>query len=135
MKSTLLPNIAGGLLGLLFAAASIPVLFKLIPIPPLPEGTPMAMFMAAFGPTGYMTFIKSLELAGGILVALPRTRNIGLLVLVPILVNILAYHVFIMGGEGLLNPMLVAIVLLALYLLWDARRPIAGLLNRPRGAG
>ena len=33
--------------------------------------------MAAFGPTGYMTFIKVLELLGGILVAIPRTRRLG----------------------------------------------------------
>ncbi len=51
--------------------------------------------MAAFGPTGYMTFVKILELLGGLLVIVPKTRNFGLLILGPILVNILAFHVFI----------------------------------------
>jgi hypothetical protein len=121
--------IAGVLLGLLFIMSSVVILFNLVPVPPLPEGTPMAMFMGAFGPTGYMTFVKVCELIGGILVAIPRTRNYGLLVLGPILVNILAYHSFIMKGEGLLNPMLIFIVLLALYLLWVGRKAFAGLLN------
>ena len=41
---------------------------------------------AAFGPTGYLNFVKVLEVVGGLLVAIPRTRRMGLLVLGPILV-------------------------------------------------
>jgi len=124
-----LPTIAAILLGLLFLMASLIVLLKLAPMPKFPEGSPIALFMGAFGPTGYMTFVKIFELTGGILVAIPRTRNLGLLVLGPIIVNILAFHTFITHGEGLLNPMLDVIVVLALYLLWDARKKFLGLLN------
>lgn len=123
------PTVAGILLGLLFVMSAVVVLFGLAPNPPIPEGTPMAMFMGAFGPTGYMTFIKVLELLGGILVAIPQTRNFGLLILGPILVNILAFHVFITKGEGLFSPMLLFIVALALYLLWVGRKAFAGLRN------
>ena len=66
---------------------------------------------------------------GGILVAIPRTRNYGLLVLGPILVNILAFHVFVVKGAKLLDPMLIVIVLLATYLLWCGRKAFAGLSN------
>ena len=90
------------------------------------------MFFGAFGPTGYMTFVKVFELTGGILVAIPRTRNFGLLILGPILVNILAFHIFIMKGEGLQNPMLIVIVLLSLYLLWAWRRNFAALATNPQ---
>jgi hypothetical protein len=72
-----------------------------------------------------------MELLGGILVAIPHTRNFGLLILGPIIVNILAFHLFVTGGEGLFNPMIIVIVLLALYLLWVGRKNFAGLLNRP----
>jgi uncharacterized membrane protein YphA (DoxX/SURF4 family) len=129
-----LPVIAGILLGLLFVMSGVVVLFNLMPTPELPKGTPMAHFMAAFGPTGYMTFIKVLELTGGILVAIPRTRNLGLLVLGPIIVNILAFHLFITDGEGLFQPMLIFIVLLAAYLLWVERRAFGGLVCRNRFA-
>jgi 4-amino-4-deoxy-L-arabinose transferase-like glycosyltransferase len=44
-------------------------------------------------------------------------------------VNILAFHIFITGGAGLLDPMLLLIVALALYLLWVGRKNFAGLLN------
>ena len=119
------PTVAGILLGLLFIMASDVVLFQLVQMPPPPEGTPAAMFFGAFGPTGYLSFIKVLELLGGILVAIPRTRNFGLLVLGPIL----AFHLFIMKGAGLFDPMLIVIVLLAAYLLWVGRKAFAGLLR------
>jgi putative oxidoreductase len=125
-----LPVIAGILLGLFFLMAAVTVLFNLMPVPTFPEGSPIAHFMSAFGPTGYMTFIKVLELVGGILVAIPRTRNLGLLVLGPIIVNILAFHIFITGGEGLGNWMLIAICLLAAYLLWVERKAFARLVAR-----
>ena len=123
------PTIAGILLGLLFIMSSVVVLFSLVKMPPPPEGTPAALFMGAFGPTGYMTFVKVLELIGGILVAIPRTRNFGLLILGPILVNILAFHIFIMKGASLFDPMLMVICLLAAYLLWVGRKQFSALLN------
>ena len=70
-----LPNIVCGLLGLLFIAFGLMVLLKLGPTPPPPEGSSSAQFMAAFATTGYLTFEKVLEVLGGILVAIPRTRN------------------------------------------------------------
>jgi putative oxidoreductase len=116
------PTIAGIVLGLLFIMSSSVVLFHLVQMPEIPKDTPAAYFMSAFGPTGYMTFVKVFELLGGILVLVPRTRNLGLLVLGPIIVNILAYHAFIMKGEGLFNPMIILICLLAVFLLWADRK-------------
>jgi uncharacterized membrane protein YphA (DoxX/SURF4 family) len=125
-------HIAAALLGLMFLSASVMVLFKLGPTPPAPpEGTPPAQFMAAFVPTGYLTFVKVLELLGGLLVIIPRTRNLGLLVLGPIIVNILAFHIFVTGGVGLGSPMLLGICVLALFLLWSERKAFACLVIRP----
>ncbi len=124
-----LPAIAGGLLGLLFIAFSVLVLFNLAPEQPAPpEGSPAALFMGAFAPTGYLHFVKILELLGGILVAIPKTRNWGLLVLGPIILNILAFHQFV-AGDGIFQPILIVISGLALYLLWAGRKAFLGLLN------
>ena len=123
------PIIAGILLGLCFLAASVPVLFNLIAIPQLPEGTPAAHFMAAFVPTGYIKFVKLFEFTGGLLVMIPRLRNLGLLLLGPVIVNIIAFHTFVDDPKHLINPMLDIIIVCALYLLWDARRKFSGLLN------
>jgi putative oxidoreductase len=129
-----IPIVAGALLGLLFVASGAVVLLKLAPMPPLPEGSPAAHFMAAFVPTGYLTFVKVLEVIGGILVAIPRTRALGLLTLGPIIVNILAYHIFVMGGEGLFSIPILIMAALALYLLWVERDAFGALLKRRQKA-
>ncbi|MBI3820446.1 MAG: hypothetical protein HY286_17285 [Planctomycetes bacterium] len=123
------PIIAGAILGLLFIMSGVMVLFHLVDVPPPPAGSPIALFMGALAPTGYLTFIKIMEVAGGALVAIPRTRNLGLLVLGPIVVNILAFHIFLAKGEGLFNFMVVLVVVLPLYLLWDGRKAFAGLIR------
>jgi putative oxidoreductase len=125
-----LPNIAGGLLGLAFIAFSIIYFFDLVKMPPPPEGSLVAHFFAAFGPTGYMNFVKSCELTGGILCAIPLTRNFGLLLLGPVIVNILAFHVFVAKDGGQFAPPVILICLLAAYLLWAGRKAFCGLLNR-----
>ena len=124
------PIVAGIILGLLFVMSAVVVLFNLVKMPPPPEGTPAAMFFGAFGPTGYLTFVKMFELVGGIFVMIPRLRNFGLLLLGPVIVNILAFNIFLGGGfKDLLNPMILIMLVLALYLLWVGRKNFASLLN------
>jgi len=124
------PIIAGILLGLLFVMSAVVVLFNLVNIPPPPEGTPAGMFFGAFGPTGYFKFVKIFELVGGLFVMIPRLRNFGLLLLGPVIVNILAFHVLIGGGfKDLLSPMILVMLVLSLYLLWVGRKNFSGLLN------
>jgi len=125
-----IPTAAGILLGLLFIMSGLMVLLKLAPTPQLPEGSPAALFMGAFGPTGYMGFVKVFEVLGGVLVAIPKTRNLGLLALGPVILNILAFHIFITDMQGLFSPMLLVFVALALYLLWVERAAFIGLVNR-----
>jgi len=130
-----LPNIAGALLGLLFVTTGLMVLLDLGPKPPMPlEGSPPAHFFAAFGPTGYLTFVKVFEVLGGVLTAIPRTRCLGLLVLVPIIVNIIAFHEFV-SGDGVMDPMVLGAVALALFLLVVERRAFFGLVAKERGRG
>jgi hypothetical protein len=52
----------------------------------------------------------------------------------PIIVNILPFHAFVMKGEGLFSPMILIIAALALYLLWSGRKAFAGLLGSGRPA-
>jgi putative oxidoreductase len=127
-KMKIATNIAGGLLGFVFVAISLMVLLHLAKAPPPPAGSPAALFMGAFVPTGYLTFVKIFELVGGCLVAIPATRNFGLLILGPIIVNILAFHTFIMNGSGLVGPPLLVAVLGA-FLLWAERVKFAALKN------
>lgn len=123
--------IASILLGLLFIMSAVTVLFKLAPVPEMPKDTSMYHFMTAFGPTGYLTFVKIIELVGGLLMLVPKTRNLGLLCLGPIIVNILAFHQLV-ARDGIFQPKLLAICALALFLLWYERKAWMGLVTRGR---
>jgi hypothetical protein len=123
-------NIAGGLLGLLFLVFGLNFFLNIIPMPPgPPEGSPPALFMAALYPTGYLAFVKVFEILGGVLVAVPKTRNFGLLVIGPVIVNILAFHIFLTKGAGLVDPVLILICSLAAFLLWSGPKAFCGLVN------
>ena len=125
-----LPTIAGLLLGLAFIFFGLNYFFNFMSTGgPPPEGSPAALFFGAIIPTQFLAFIKILEILGGILVALPKTRNFGLLILGPIVINILAINIFIIGGAAVLQPPVIAIAVLSGYLLWEERKPFLGLLH------
>lgn len=86
--------------------ASVPILFTLYKPTLAPVAvTPVEHFMAAFWPTGYVKFVKIFKFVGGVLVMIPRLRNLGLLLLAPVIVNIIAFHVLIADPNELLNFM------------------------------
>jgi putative oxidoreductase len=127
-----LPTIAGALLGLAFIVFGSNFFLNFLPMPedPSPADAPHKLFMGALFPTGYLAWIKTMEIIGGVLVAIPLTRNLGLLVLGPIILNILAFHTFLMKGATLVDPVNITICVLAVFLLWSERRAWAGLLKR-----
>jgi putative oxidoreductase len=129
------PIIAGGLLGLLFIVFGLNHFIGFLPAPPSPpEGSPPAMFFGSLYVTDYLSFIKVVEIIGGVLVAIPLTRNFGLLALGPIVVNILAFNIFMTKGAGLLPPAgapAIIVTALSAYLLWCGRKKFASLLNQP----
>jgi putative oxidoreductase len=119
-----LSSIAAALLGTAFIIFGLNYYFNFMPMPadPSPESAPHKLFIAAFYPTGYLGFVKTLEILGGLLVILPKTRNLGLLVLGPIIVNIFAYHVFLKNGAELATPPLLVIAALSTVVLWSERK-------------
>src|SRR5882724_657271 len=123
----ILSNIAGVLLGFIFNVVALNFFFHFFEMPAPPADSPPAMFLGAMIPTGYFAFVKVLEIVSGILVAIPRTRPLGLLTLGPIVVNILCFHMFLAKGAGLVGlPLLVAS--LSLFLLWANRTAFSRLL-------
>ena len=125
-------TIAGALLGLAFITFGVNYFVPFLPQPtdmppPPPEA---ASFMSALLPTGYMGMVKFFEILGGVLVAIPRTRNLGLLVLGPILINIAATNHFLMKNPAFGGPIVLGLSALALFLLVAERRAWSGLVNR-----
>ena len=122
-------HIAATLLGLGFIAFSLIILLNLVTPPPPSQMDPLAaQFMGVFAPTGWLKFVKTFELIGGVLVLIPRTRNFGLLVLGPIVINIAAFHILVEHGKDFV-PVPLVLGLLALFLLFCERQKFAGLLR------
>lgn len=128
-----LPPIVGALLGLGFVFFGVMFFF-------MPAEAKTAQGAAndaealgiALWNTGYMTFVKGFEILGGVLTAIPKTRNLGLLILGPILVNIIAFTVVTGGVAALFGAgsiLLILLCLMAVTLLWADRRRWLGLLR------
>jgi putative oxidoreductase len=124
----LIATIASSLLGAAFVFFGAMYFTGKMPPPP-PAGTPPGDFFAAVGPTGYMSFVKVLEILGGLLLLLPKTRNLGLLVLGPIIVNILCFHVFLAKCAYIVDPALITICVLSAFLLFTERKAWLGLVK------
>ncbi len=92
-----IPTIARLLLGLMFTVFGANMCLHFIPIPPPPEG-PAANFMFAIYGSGYLTVVKVLEVAGGLLLLSGRFVNLGLTLVGPVVVNIALYHFFLVKG-------------------------------------
>lgn len=106
------------LLGLLFVWSGANILFHLNPMPPMPTGDAGA-FMGAVMHSGYIYPIATLQLLGGLcLIIHPRLVATGLILLGPVIVNIVLFHVF-MAPDGLIMAAVVAAA--SLFLLWVYR--------------
>jgi len=121
-------KIIGGLLGLLFVVFGLNFFFNFLPNPPMEEGSSSAMFVGAMYISGYLTFVKVLEIIGGILVAIPKMRRLGMLILGPIVVNILATNVFMIKG-GWMQPPVFLVVIFSAFLLWAERKSFGALVK------
>lgn len=125
-----IPNIVAALFGLAFLIFGLNFFFSFLPPMPKPApGSPPAMFIGTMYATGFLKFVKTLEILGAILVIIPKTRNWGLLILGPIVVGIVATNIYVKGGNAVFAPPVIAISIMAAYLLWNARSKFLKLLN------
>jgi putative oxidoreductase len=116
--------IARVLLGLVFFVFGLNKFLNFIPMP-LPSGEAGAFFGALYA-THYLYVIATCEVIGGLLLLIGRYVPLGLTLVGPVVVNILAFHVF-MSHEGWPPAALVAV--LSLFLLWRYRENFAGLVK------
>ncbi len=132
LKSRKLPVVARVLLGAVFLVFGLNGFLHFLPQPPAP---PRAMaFAGALGASGYFfPLLKATEVVAGALLLLGFVP-IALTLLAPIIVNIVAFHLFLAPG----NYAVVGLVLAAeIYLAVVHRSAFAPLFARPaarRGA-
>ena len=114
-----LSNIIALVLGLIFVVFGINFWAQFITIPSPPKDSAAAAFLGSMYNSGYLAFVKVFEVLGGLLLIFPKTRNYGLIVIGAILVNIVAFHVFLAGG--LRDPLVFFCIIFYSVLLYANR--------------
>ena len=89
------------LLGMGFFVFGLNILHPFLTAPPPPEGSLVAQFIAVMVPSHWMALVGVVQLLGGLFVLAGRTAPLGLVLLGPVLVNILAFHICLEGGHGI----------------------------------
>lgn len=110
MKKTIL-MVLSVLLGLFLVNAGLNKFFNYMPVP---ENMPEAIVkdtMAMMEIEWLMPLIAWAEIIGGLLLAIPKTRALGALVVFPVMVGILLTHIFV-APDGLLIAIIMWVVLL-----------------------
>lgn len=114
--------IARILLGLIFVVFGLNGFLQFLPMPPMPQ--PAGAFFGALAATGYMIpLIFGWQVVGGVLLLVGMVP-LALLVLAPVILNIVAFHLYL-APEGLGLALVVAA--LETFLAWahrDAFRPL-----------
>lgn len=114
------------LLGLGFFVFGLNGFFNFIPPPPTPLPEKAMTFIGALMGSGYMLpLIAGIQLGAGVLLLANRFVPLALVLLAPIVVNIVAFHLFL-EPSGLVTALVVLV--LEIVLLWRHRRAFAGLL-------
>ena len=114
--------IARYLLGLIFVVFGANGFLHFIPMPP-PPGV-AGQFMGALFVSHVLVVVFLLELIPGILLLVGRYVPLALVLLGPVIVNILLFHVF-MAPSGL--PLAAVVVILWGLTAWSVRSAFAGI--------
>ena len=101
--------IARLLLGLIFVVFGLNGFLNFINMGPMPSGL-AGQFIGALALSHYFWVVAALQVAGGALLLVNRFVPLGLVLLGPVIVNIILYHVF-------LNPS-GATLAIAVVILW-----------------
>ncbi len=118
----LISRILLGLVFFVFGLNNILHFMKMTP-PPGDAGTFLGLLMAH----NFMTFVGLLMVIAGLLLLVGRYVPLALVLLGPILVNILLFHILFAGGAGI-GPGLVCTIL-EVFLIWAYRLSFRGLFD------
>lgn len=115
------------LLGLMFVVFGLNILHPFMHMKqPTPTPLQAAFFTAMMG-SGWMKLIGAFQVLGGLLVLAGGTLPLGLCILCPLTVNILSFHAFLSGGEGIGMGLFATV--LELVLIYGYRASFAGVLS------
>jgi putative oxidoreductase len=115
--------IARLLLGLIFVVFGLNGFFNFINMGPMPSGL-AGQFIGALAQSHYFWVVAALQVAGGALLLVNRFVPLGLVLLGPVIVNIILYHVFLnLTGIGLA----IVVVILWFIVFYGHRQYFSGI--------
>lgn len=126
MKNTIL-FILCLLFGLMFINAGLNKFFNYMPIPENIPPETMKDFGAMVEISWLMPLLAAVEIIGGLLFIIPRTRALGALVILPVMVGILLSHIFV-APSGLPAALVLTVVLI--WAMYEHRLKYAPLLRQ-----
>ena len=109
----ILTLIARLLLGLVFVVFGLNGFLNFLSMGPMPSGL-AGQFIGALFLSHYFWVVAALQIAGGALLLVNRFVPLGLVLLGPVIVNILLYHVFL-NPTGIALAIIVAILWLIVF--------------------
>lgn len=118
--------IARILLGLLFVVFGLNGFLNFLEMGPMPTGL-AGQFIGALAQSHYFWVVAALQVAGGALLLLNRFVPLGLVLLGPVIVNIILYHVFL-NLTGVAMAIVAAILWLIIF--YAHRRYFSGIFVR-----
>lgn len=125
MKTNKWVSVARYVQGAAFFIFGLNGFLHFLPQPAAPEAA--QALLGAFATSGYMfPLIKGTEVIAGALLLLGRFVPLSLVLIAPVIVNILFYHLFL-APAGLAVPLL--LLATELYLAWSYRHVFAPLLQ------
>jgi len=114
MKNKILMGISI-LFGMMMVVMGINKFAHFMPMPPMPDEA--GALMMAFASSGWlMPLIALAEIIGGALFIYPKTRALGAIVLFPVIVGILLFHVAL-APSGL--PMAIMLLAINLWIIFE----------------
>ena len=114
------------LLGLIFVVNGLNGFLQFLPQPPMPPAA-AAFAGGLFGAGYFFPLLKSVELIAGTLLLAGVLVPFALVLLAPIIVNIVAFHLFLAPGA---MPLVAVILATELHLAWHHRAAFAPLFAR-----
>ncbi len=95
------------LLGFVYVVFGLNGFLNFIPLPAF-TGNP-AEFMKVIYSTGFLHFVKGLEIVAGLTLLSNQFARLGAIILMPISINVLLFHAVIEAGNPVMGLVLVAL--------------------------
>jgi len=115
--------IARLLLGLTFVVFGLNGFLNFLNMGPMPSGL-AGQFIGALAQSQYFHFVAAIQVVGGALLLVNRFVPLALLLLGPVIVNIISYHVFL-NPTGIALP--IVVVILWLIVFYSHRQYFSGI--------